>query len=252
MVDQRHLFGAEPPLRDRERADHVVGDHPAGVAQDVRLAVLEPERGEDVESRVHAGDDREPQRRPHVEVPVARASDELAVLLEQVVDHIHEPIMAGVFSHTLSMRNRRLIALLAVVVVLAGFAGIDATASSQSGPWPAVPVSALWPTFASVPIAESGMGGVRGWNGALRWCRASTRVSRDFACAYGDGKGRMGYICLAARAPLDGISASLLTARVAPGDETYRSAAPSQVCAVVARVRAQSRLEGCYRPMTGE
>jgi len=128
------------------------------------------------------------------------------------------------------MRHRRLTALLAVVLVLAGIAGIDATASSQSGPWPAVPVSTLWPTFASVPIAESGSGGLRGWNGALRWCRASTAVPSDFACAYEDGRGRTGYICLAARAPLDGISASLLTARVAPGDETYRSAAPSQVC----------------------
>src|SRR5476649_1569001 len=128
------------------------------------------------------------------------------------------------------MRHRRVIALLAVVVVLAGIAGIDATASSQSGPWPAVPVSALWPTFASVPIAESGRGGLRGWNGPLRWCRASAAMPGDYVCAYEDGKGHSGYICLAARAPLDGISASLLTARVAPGDETYRSAAPSQVC----------------------
>jgi hypothetical protein len=129
------------------------------------------------------------------------------------------------------MRNRPLIALLAVVVVLAGIAGIDATASSQSGPWPAVPVSALWPTFASVPIAESGSGGLRGWNGALRACRASAAVPRDYACVYTDGRGHTGYICLAAREPRDPISASLLTARVAPGDETYRSAAPSQVCA---------------------
>jgi hypothetical protein len=128
------------------------------------------------------------------------------------------------------MRNRRLVALLTVVVVLAGIAGIDATASSQSGPWPAVPVSALWPTFASVPIPESGMGGLRGWNGSLRFCRDSPQVSGDFVCAYMDAKGRVGYICLAAHAPLDGISASFLTARVAPGDQTYGAAAPAQVC----------------------
>ena len=35
----------------------------AGVAQHVRLAVAEPERGEDVEPRVHAGDDRQPPAR---------------------------------------------------------------------------------------------------------------------------------------------------------------------------------------------
>lgn len=128
------------------------------------------------------------------------------------------------------MRNRRLLALLAVVVVLAGAAGIDATASSQSGPWPAEPVSALWPTFATVPIPESGEGGLRGWNGSLRWCRASRLVAGDFACAYTDSQGRRGYICLAASKPLDPITSALLTARVAPGDTTYRSAAPSQVC----------------------
>jgi hypothetical protein len=138
--------------------------------------------------------------------------------------------MAGHFSQTPEMRNQRLISLLAIVVVLAGIAGIGATASSQSGAWPAVPVSELWPTFASVPIAESGRGGLRHWNGSLRACQASPVMPGDYACSYSDSHGRTGYICLAARAPLAGISASLLTARVAPGDESYRGAAPSQVC----------------------
>jgi hypothetical protein len=139
--------------------------------------------------------------------------------------------MAGRFSQTPEMRRRRLIVFLAATFVLAGIAGIDATASSQSGPWPAVPVSVLWPTFATVPIPESGEGGLRGWNGSLRWCRASPLVAGDFACSYTDSHGRTGYICLAARAPLDPINSSLITARVAPGDATCRSAAPSQVCA---------------------
>jgi hypothetical protein len=128
------------------------------------------------------------------------------------------------------MRNRRLVSLLAGVVVLAGIAGINATASSQGGPWPAVPVHALWPTFASLPIPVSGAGGLRGWNGALRACQASPVAPGEFACSYADGKGRVGYVCLTAGAPLDGISSSLLTARIAPGDKTYGSAAPSQVC----------------------
>jgi hypothetical protein len=128
------------------------------------------------------------------------------------------------------MRNRRLLWLLVVVLVLAGIAGIAATASSQSGPWPAVPVNALWPTFDSLPIPESGAGGLRGWNGALRACQASPFAAGEFACSYADSKGRVGYICLTAGTPLDGISSSLLTARISPGDKTYGSAAPSQVC----------------------
>jgi hypothetical protein len=138
--------------------------------------------------------------------------------------------MAGRFRQTPGMRPRRSIALLAVVLVLAGIAGIDATASSQSGPWPAVPVSVLWPTFASVPIAQSGVGGVPGWNGELRSCRASSVLPGDFACVYADRHGRTGYICLAPRTPRYPISSAQLTARVPPGDETYRAAAPSQVC----------------------
>jgi hypothetical protein len=43
------------PQADREGADLVVGDHAAGVADDVRLALAEAEDVVDVEAGVHAG-----------------------------------------------------------------------------------------------------------------------------------------------------------------------------------------------------
>ena len=47
--------GAEQPLADRERADLVIGHHPGGVADHVRLAVLEAQDGVHVQPGVHAG-----------------------------------------------------------------------------------------------------------------------------------------------------------------------------------------------------
>ena len=89
VVDQHHLARPQLPLRDGERADHVVGDDAAGVAQHVRLAVTQPERGEDVESRVHAGDDRQPAARADVEVALGQRVGEGAVVGEQLVDRVH-------------------------------------------------------------------------------------------------------------------------------------------------------------------
>ena len=70
VMDQQDLAGAELALADGQRADHVVGDHPARVSQHVRLADLEPEQAEDVDPRVHAGHDRQVLARRHIEVPL--------------------------------------------------------------------------------------------------------------------------------------------------------------------------------------
>jgi hypothetical protein len=45
------------PLRQTQRPDHVVGDHSAGVADDVRFTVVETEQREDVHTGIHARDD---------------------------------------------------------------------------------------------------------------------------------------------------------------------------------------------------
>jgi hypothetical protein len=89
VVDQHHLPGSQLALGEGQRADHVVGDDAAGVAQDVRLALAEPQRGEDVEPRVHAGDDRQVTLRFDVEVPLRQVLGEGLVVLKQSVDRVH-------------------------------------------------------------------------------------------------------------------------------------------------------------------
>ena len=57
-----------------KRPDDVVGDHAAGVAQHVHLAEVQPEEGEDVDARVHAGQhDRAQRRRRRHAVGVGRS-----------------------------------------------------------------------------------------------------------------------------------------------------------------------------------
>ena len=86
VVDEDDLPGAEQPLADHQRADHVVGDDAAGVADDVRVAVGEAERGAHVEPGIHAGHDREVQRGPG-----GRGAGELTGVLpvtgEKIIDH---------------------------------------------------------------------------------------------------------------------------------------------------------------------
>ena len=48
MVDEDDLAGAQQPLADRQRADLVVGDDAAGVADDVGITFLEAESSEDI------------------------------------------------------------------------------------------------------------------------------------------------------------------------------------------------------------
>ena len=63
MPDDHDLVRSEKLLADDQRADHVLGREPAGVADDVRFPGPEPEGGLDVEPRVHARDDGQtPQR----------------------------------------------------------------------------------------------------------------------------------------------------------------------------------------------
>ena len=57
VMDEDDLPRPEQPLRDRQRADLVVGDDTAGVPDHVRISLLQPEQAEDVQSRVHARKD---------------------------------------------------------------------------------------------------------------------------------------------------------------------------------------------------
>jgi hypothetical protein len=57
VVDEDDLGGAEQPLGDGEGSDDVLGHDTAGVADDVRVALGEPEQAVRVEAGIHAGDD---------------------------------------------------------------------------------------------------------------------------------------------------------------------------------------------------
>ena len=57
VVDEDDAAGAQRALADGQRADDVVGDHAARVADGVAVAELQAERGVQVEAGVHAGDD---------------------------------------------------------------------------------------------------------------------------------------------------------------------------------------------------
>src|SRR5579859_569657 len=57
VMDQHDLPGAEQSLADGQRPDRVVGDDPAGVADDVCLTLAQAEKAVDVEPGVHARDD---------------------------------------------------------------------------------------------------------------------------------------------------------------------------------------------------
>ena len=59
VVHQDDLACAEEALRQHQRADDVVGHHATGVADDVRIAVGQPQHLEDVHAAVHACHDRQ-------------------------------------------------------------------------------------------------------------------------------------------------------------------------------------------------
>jgi hypothetical protein len=74
VLHEKHVPGVQLALADRQRADHVVGDDAARVAQDVHLTDLHAEEGEDVDAGVHAGHYGGAQRRRHGQAVGARRS----------------------------------------------------------------------------------------------------------------------------------------------------------------------------------
>jgi hypothetical protein len=127
-----------------------------------------------------------------------------------------------------SPKKRYLVRGVTAALALASAVGIGVLADSRGATWPDARVRALWPTFLSAPHSESGSGGARSWDGSFRGCTPTTEVSYDYVCEYGDSQGKTGYICLAATD--SNLSASSITAKVAPGDTTYGSASPASVC----------------------
>lgn len=122
-------------------------------------------------------------------------------------------------------------ALLSVLgaVLIVALVARETRRSARPLAWPDSAVKAVWPTFTTIPLALTGAGDSTVWNGSFSHCVRSPRISSDYACTYADGH-QTGYVCVATHGPRTTLSASELTARVAPGDTTYRSAKPPQVC----------------------
>jgi hypothetical protein len=98
MLHEEDLAGLQLALADRQRADHVVRDHPAGVAQHVHLAELEPEQREHVDPGVHAGQHDRVQRGRHREALGVRLGQMTAAGLvppDQLLDRHPSILSAG-------------------------------------------------------------------------------------------------------------------------------------------------------------
>src|SRR5215210_7253849 len=89
VVDEDDLLGAEQPLRDRQRADLVVGDDPAGVADHVRVALAEPQQPVWVQSRVHARDDGDLPRRRQRQIALVEALGVRLGVAQQLIGDAH-------------------------------------------------------------------------------------------------------------------------------------------------------------------
>ena len=83
----------EQALGDRQRADLVVGDHAAGVADDVRVAFAQPERSVGVQPRVHARHDRDRLARRERQVALVERGDVGLVVAQQLVGDAHGAIL---------------------------------------------------------------------------------------------------------------------------------------------------------------
>ena len=79
----------EQALRDRQRADRVVGHDATGVADHVRVALAQSERAVDVEASVHARHDGRFGGRRQREVALVERGHVVGVVREQVVGRAH-------------------------------------------------------------------------------------------------------------------------------------------------------------------
>ena len=85
VVHEDDFASPQQPLRQDQRTNHVVGDDPARVANDVCIAVGQSEHLEDVHPAVHAGDDGQLSAWPQGEVMVGERLDVPGVVGKQFV-----------------------------------------------------------------------------------------------------------------------------------------------------------------------
>ena len=91
MRDDHHAVDAEQVRGEDERAEHVVGDAGAGVAQDLRVAGREAEHLQRLDPRVDARQHGEPSGRARLEP----GELELVRVLRVGGEHVRECLVGG-------------------------------------------------------------------------------------------------------------------------------------------------------------
>jgi hypothetical protein len=95
VVDEHDLAGAEQPLADDQRANLILGDDSAGIADHVRVALAEPQQPVGVQACIHARDDRDVAGGRHGQVALVEGGGVGAGVVEQVVGNAHEVVASG-------------------------------------------------------------------------------------------------------------------------------------------------------------
>ena len=85
VMNQDHFLSSETTLGKNQRADDVVGDHAAGISNDVGVTVGESEHLEYVHSAVHARHDGQMALWGEGESTIGKIRRKLLVIEEQVV-----------------------------------------------------------------------------------------------------------------------------------------------------------------------
>lgn len=92
--DDEDASYAEQVHAEDQRFERLRGDAPAGVAEDLGVAVLQAEHGERVDPRVHAGDHRDPGVCHAVEATELEVRGKGAVGVHEIVEIAHAATLA--------------------------------------------------------------------------------------------------------------------------------------------------------------
>ena len=82
MVNEDDLPCAHQSLRDHQGPDDVIGDDTPGIADDVRIAMVEPQHLEDVHAAVHARDNGEVPTGTKCQPMIGKLRDELLIMCD--------------------------------------------------------------------------------------------------------------------------------------------------------------------------
>jgi hypothetical protein len=93
VVDEHDLLGAEQPLADGQRAQLVLRDDPAGVADDVRVTLGQTEQAVRVQPRVHARDHGDLLGGRHRQDALVEAGGVLLGVGQQLIGDSHASLL---------------------------------------------------------------------------------------------------------------------------------------------------------------